>query len=155
MFVGQNPGEGKTPPAEPDRQHLDSLSALQDSKSLNEMHDRLKAATDTFAYYNSFHFDVDIERVAYINAVRCRTIANASPRKSVIENCRQHFAERVERLEPKGVVYLGLFAERATADVLDRKGIRHISISRQRSLSGEKRREQDINARRFIAEILT
>ena len=155
MFVGQNPGEGRTPPTEPDRKYLEALRNVSDRASLNDMHDRLKEASDTFAYYNSFHFDVDIERVAYINAVRCRTVGNSLPRKSVIENCRRHFLTWIEYLQPKGVVFLGVFAHRATADLLDQRGINHVVISRQRSLSREKRIRQDTLAREFISNVLT
>ena len=155
MFVGQNPGEGSAPPTDPDRQYLEALGLVCDSPSLDEMHDRLKEATDSFTYYSSFRFDVDIERVAYINAVRCRTKENSAPVREIQQNCRHHFLEWVKRLRPRGVVYLGLFAQRATADLLDRLRIEYVVISRQRSLSTQKRAEQDKNARQFILKVLS
>jgi len=51
MFVGQNPGEGSTPPTEPDRLYLEALREVKDINSLSSMHDQLKEAANTFVYY--------------------------------------------------------------------------------------------------------
>lgn len=155
MFVGQNPGEGKTPPANPDKTYLDALRNVADVETLNAMHDQLKSATDTFVYYRSFHFDTDIEQVAYINAVRCRTRKNAAPDDAVRQQCRKHFLSWVLCLKPRAVVYLGLYAERATSDLLKRLGIEYRAISRQRSLSTEQRESQHAAALQLIESVLS
>jgi uracil-DNA glycosylase len=154
MFVGQNPGEGRTPPTEPDRIYLDALREVKDIESLNSMHDRLKEATESFVYYKSFHFNTDIENVAYINAVRCRTTGNAAPHKDVQQKCRRHFLSWVNCLKPKAVIYLGLFAEKATGDLLKRLDIEYQAISRQRSLSSDVRAKQHQAAVELIDSVL-
>ena len=155
MFVGQNPGEGNTPPTRPDQTYLDALRKVSDIQTLNFMHDQLKAATDTFVYYRSFHFDTNIEQVAYINAVRCRTRGNAAPDETVRQQCRKHFLSWVRCLQPSAVVYLGLYAERATGDLLNRLGIEYRSISRQRSLPAEQRKSQHEAAVQLIESVLS
>ncbi len=155
MFVGQNPGEGQTPPTNADRAYLDALRNVNDLETLNAMHDQLKAATDTFVYYRSFHFESDIERVAYINVVRCRTGGNSVPEDAVRRQCRRHFLEWVRCLKPRAVIYLGLFAERATSDLLKRLGIKYKSISRQRNLPAELRESQHAAARQLIESTLS
>ena len=155
MFVGQNPGEGSTPPTVPDSAYLDALRKVKNIETLDTMHDQLKSAADTFVYYKSFHFDTDIERVAYINSVRCRTQGNAAPDDEVRRQCRRHFLSWVRCLEPSAVIYLGLYAERATSDLLDKLGIEHRAISRQRSLPTEQRQSQRAAAIQLIESVLS
>lgn len=155
VFVGQNPGEGSTPPTSDDAGYLDALRVVSDKGSLDLMHDTLKEATESFVYYRSFHFDVNIEKVAYINAVRCRTVGNAAPGEKVARNCRVHFLNWIRKLSPKGVVYLGVYAKEATSDILDRFGVQHVTISRQRNLKSELREKQMARALQFIEVILS
>jgi uracil-DNA glycosylase len=118
------------------------------------MHAILKTSAESFVYYRSFHFDVDIERVAYINAVRCRTEGNAKPERSVIFHCRNHFIRWLDLLRPRGVVYLGVFAERATKDLVDAREIPTVTISRQKNLTRAQRAAQMGHAMKLVSSIL-
>jgi len=156
MFVGQNPGARREGAAQlaADIPYIDALRELQDAPTLDRMHDVLKVSSEAFVYYRSFGFDVDMERVAYINAVRCRTNGNAAPVKTVVEACRTHLACWLDALTPRGVVYLGAFAETYTSDLLRQRNIRYVAISRQRSLAAEQRQAQMAVAKAFISEVL-
>ena len=81
MFVGQNPGQRRQTPTQlaADVPYIEALLKLHDAASLDRMLDVLRKSADAFVYYRSFHFSVDIEDVAYINAVRCRTDGNVAP----------------------------------------------------------------------------
>lgn len=156
MFIGQNPGARRVGAAQlaADIPYINALRTVDDAATLDRMHDVLKVSAEAFVYYRSFGFDVDMERVAYINAVRCRTSENAAPGKAVVQACRTHLARWLDVLAPRGVVYLGTFAEAHTSDLLLQRRIRYVSISRQRSLSAERRQAQMAAATAFIAEVL-
>jgi uracil-DNA glycosylase len=133
--------------------YINALREVSDGASLDRMHDVLKVSSEAFVYYRSFGFDVDMERVAYINAVRCRTAGNAAPGKAVIQACRTHLARWLDVLRPRGVVYLGTFAETHTSDLLRQRNIQYVAISRQRSLASEQRQAQMVVAKAFIADL--
>jgi len=155
MFVGQNPGERPRTPKQiaADVSYIESLLKVRDIASLETMLDVLRQSTDAFVYYRSFHFNVDIEDVAYINTVRCRTRQNAAPGRSVVDACKAHFRRWVEILRPRGVVYLGVFAERATSDLLQERDIPFVTISRQKSLKSAQRAEQMDRANEFVRSV--
>lgn len=146
LLVGQNPAATDRFTAE-DQRYTSALQGLRDSP--DEPHYRqVELLLDAFIpkwpvhgnYFPLRECGLGLDEIAYFNAVRCRTIANATPDTRMSQNCVQrHLARWFDLLEPRVVVFVGKWAADQAAHEVERRNIPSAFMNRQRSLSAAER----------------
>ena len=120
LLIGQNPGLPNESLAREDRMHTAALRALRDSPTEQEyarLQVILNCVIPTWPVHNN-HFPLrecglNLEDIAYLNLVRCRT-GEKAPNTSTVEQCRRtHFEPWLEKLNPTETQELSCSIRRA------------------------------------------
>ncbi len=92
---------------------------------------------------------LELDDIAYLNVVRCRTSKNALPGQGLVSICIDaHLKRWLELLEPRVVIFLGTWAFKRAAHIVRELNIPCGYIDRNRSLDSA---ALDKNRRRVIA----
>jgi uracil-DNA glycosylase len=147
LLVGQNPGVNTAGLATRDRAYTAALRQVAESPS-DASFESLSAVMDDFVpswpvhgnYFPLRECGLALPDIAYCNAVRCRTIHNATPSKRQAEICvNTHYRQWLTLLEPRVVVFIGKWAYGQCQSVTRAMGIPSAFMNRRRSLSAEER----------------
>ena len=148
LLVGQNPGVSPDRFSVQDRKFADAQIAVRDSAnaaSYGGMKNVLDGIMPTWPVVTK-HFPLaecglQLDDIAYVNVVRCRTHNNGTPGTKIIQACvSNHFVRWLDWLQPRVVVCIGKWAHGEVLGLLE-DGIPNGFINRRRSLSGTERRE--------------
>ncbi len=152
LLVGQNPGVSPDRFSAQDREFADAQIALRDNpnaSSYEELKNILDKIMPTWPVFTK-HFPLaecglELNDVAYINAVRCRTHDNARPSTLITRACvSNHFVRWLDWLEPRVVVCIGKRAHDEIRGLLRERDIPNEFINRQWVLpGGERQRDKD------------
>lgn len=97
---------------------------------------------------------LELDDIAYVNLVRCRTVGDKTPQKKMTANCiNNHFLPWVEKLKPNIIVFVGKWAADRVKNIEIIKNIDCCVINRKRSLNGAQRainRSEIVNKVRSI-----
>lgn len=157
LLVGQNPGI-PSDLVDGDQIYTAALRSLRDNPT-GEEYEKLSRLLENVIqgwpvhnnYFPLADCGLTLKDIAYCNLVRCRTLANRTPNKSLVTNCvDQHFDRWIDWLDPLVVVFIGKWAFDAVGHAVDARGIPADFMNRQRSLSGKLR---DAN-RKEVVEIV-
>jgi uracil-DNA glycosylase len=95
-----------------------------------------------------------LEEIAYCNIVRCRTIGNAQPSARMAKECASvHFARWLDLLEPRAIVFIGMWAQDIGATYALARRIPFDFMNRHRSLPSADRVENRERVAAFIQAI--
>ena len=145
LLVGQNPGVSTPEFRERDEHYAAALRGVRDAPSngtVTALQDVLEDIVPGWPVARHFPLadcGLRLRDIAYCNLVRCRTSGNAGPSTLMVRNCLDHFGRWLDWLQPAIVVCIGKWAHDRTAEELDRRGIPHAFINRQRNLSAAER----------------
>ena len=140
LLVGQNPGTSTPEFHDRDERYAAALCGVRDHPSDGTMAALQDVLEDIVPGWPvARHFPLGdcgllLQDIAYCNLVRCRTSRNAAPSTLMVRNCLDHFGRWLDWLQPAIVVCIGKWAHDRIAEELDRRGIPHGFINRQRSL---------------------
>ena len=148
LLVGQNPGVAPDSRRERDKVYLQSLRSLaseRDSQAYQDFYDIVIDFVPEWPvnrnYFPLEDCGLSLDDIAYCNVVRCRTLKNATPSKTLVGNCtKNHFLRFVKAIEPKVVIFIGKWAHDNAAHLLP-KGIKSSYMNRMRSLSNVERQQ--------------
>ena len=136
LFVGQNPGVSPSSYHAPDREFADALIAVRDKANAHSMTDLTKTLDRIMPAWSVFatHFPLAecglrLDDIAYINVVRCRTAANATPSLNITRACiDNHFIRWLDWLQPHVVVCIGKWRKTTSKRCL-KNGTFHTHLS--------------------------
>lgn len=168
LLVGQNPALPPRGLLERDRAYTAALRTLcsdPTSHRFTELHQLLAGYVPTWlihkGYFRLDEWGLDLEDIAYCNLVRCRTAANAQPKKGrtndpgpVTRCVDTHFARWLDLLAPACVVFLGVWAWEHGANACHARGIPSQAIDRNRSLTSEYRHRNRAEVAEFVRKCL-
>ena len=148
LLVGQNPGSPADPSAH-DSEFTDTQVALRDKADVRSL-TRHKSVLDRIMpkwavvqnYFPLAECGLQLDDIAYINVVRCRTIKNAKPGRAITQACiNNHFIRWLDWLAPRVVVCIGKKAHDNVNSLLSSCRIPNGFINRWRSLSTTEREQ--------------
>lgn len=163
LLIGQNPGvaSGNAAHDPLEREYVLRLRAVGggDATAIARLNEHQRAYMEArWTIYKQClgpllaQSGLTLADVAYLNAVRCRTHANATPSKLMATNCdRLQFEAWLRALRPRAAVCIGVAVAGMAGRALDAQGVPTAVISRERSLSGEERRAQLEQVAVFLA----
>jgi len=148
LLVGQNPGVAPDSRRERDKVYIQSLRSLaskRDSQAYQDFYDVVIDFVPEWPvnrnYFPLEECGLSLKDIAYCNVVRCRTLKNATPSKTLVGNCtKNHFLRFVKAIDPKVVIFIGKWAHDNAAHLLP-KGIISSFMNRMRSLSNVERQQ--------------
>lgn len=144
LLVGQNPGVDTIGLGARDRVYTAALREVARSPSA-ATYQSLTSVLDDFVpswpvhgnYFPLRECGLTLQDIAYCNAVRCRTVGNATPSARQTENCiNTHFQHWLEVLKPRVVIFIGKWASDRCRLITEGLKIPSTFMNRQRSLSG-------------------
>lgn len=150
LLVGQNPGVptyDPSDPGRPDKKYADALITVRDKANAKSMA-RLKSIEDEIMptwsvvqrQFPLAECGLQLDDIAYVNLVRCRTKGNAMPGSYITRACiNNHFIGLLDWLQPRVVVCIGKWAHNYIGTLLKGRGIQSGFINRQRSLPTDER----------------
>ncbi len=147
LLVGQNPGVDTVGLSDKDRVYTRALrdvgrapSATTFDSLLSVMMDFVPSWPVHGRYFPLAECRLGLKDIAYCNAVRCRTVGNTTPSKTLARNCvDSHFKRWLDILQPRVVVFIGKWAHEQCHLITDAREIPSAYMNRQRSLSSEGR----------------
>jgi hypothetical protein len=158
LLVGQNPGNPNDRLLYRDRRYTGVLRNLRDNASI-ENWTRLESVLSEFVpewpvqrnYFPLQESGLNLDEIAYCNIVRCRTVANSKPSKSMVSECTvNHFERWLTLLRPRVVVFIGKWAFDCGARFANQQRIPCTFMNRKRSLSAMAREENRQQVAAFI-----
>ncbi len=149
LLIGQNPGISPGWFSVQDREFADAQIALRDDPSAQTMADykdvldRNMPVWDVFrTYFPIAECDLQLEDIAYLNVVRCRTEGNTSPGSRMTRACiDNHLIGWLDWLQPRVVVCIGKRAHDRIGALLEERGIPNGVVNRWRSLPRAERQQ--------------
>jgi uracil-DNA glycosylase len=147
LLVAQNPAVPPVHLSAADRTYTAALRTLQQdstAQQYRELHAVLQEFIPKWPVHGSYFplqaCGLSLRDIAYINLVRCRTLRNSTPNRSMARNCiNEHFSRWLKLLSPKVVVFIGKWANDVAHDLGGPLDIPCAFMNRHRSLSTEKR----------------
>ena len=163
LLVGQNPGTSPDRFGAQDREFADAQITLRDSPTAHSMR-RLHAINDRIMptwpvvknYFRLDDYGLQLDEIAYVNVVRCRTKENGVPGKRITEACiKNHFERWLDWLQPAVVVCIGKWSHDAISELLEERRIPNGFVNRKRSLSGAEREENRASVAELARRVLS
>ena len=160
LFVGQNPGISQHYARDAEfakslievTQNIDAHSMAKVKNILDKM---MPAWDISNKYFPLAECGIELNDIAYINVVRCRTEGNATPRVQITQTCiSNHFVRWLDWLKPRVVVCLGKWAHDKIGHELEIRSIPNGFINRDRSLSSAERRENRQEAGALVRSVI-
>jgi hypothetical protein len=159
LLVGQNPYLPNGSLAAQDRAYTAALRALRDSPT-EQQYARLQVVLNRFIaiwpvqnkYFPLRECGLNLEDIAYLNLVRCRT-GEKAPNTSTVEQCRRtHFEPWLEKLNPACVVFIGLWARERGQHAVAARRIPYTAMNRRRSLGASELIKNRTEVAEFVRE---
>ena len=147
LLVSQNPGVSPGRFNAQDKDYAATLIAVRDNPTTASYSD-LKAVLDKIVptwpvfknYFPLAECGLSIDDIAHVNAVRCRTVGNATPGRPIARACiSSHLIPWLDWLQPRVIAFIGKWAHDNVAHLLNDRGIPTGFINRCRSLPGAER----------------
>ena len=163
LLVGQNPGVYSDRTAADNKEHADAQIVVRDNtdvRSMAKLKNILDRTMPTWSvsenYFPLAECGLQLDDVAYVNLVRCRTRGNAMPGQAITQACiNNHFIRWLDWLKPRVVVCIGKWAHDNISVLLGDRGIPSDFINRQRSLSTSERQRNKQQVVSLVRGILS
>lgn len=163
LLVGQNPAVPPDGLREADKPYTRALRHLRDEPSAanyEALYDVLLDFVPKWPVHGTYFpleaCGLELEDIAYFNLVRCRTVENAAPRAVSVQQCiENHFDKWLGFLSPKVVVFIGVWAFRRGVGSVERRGVPHAQINRNRTLNKKQLQENQQRVARLVREHAT
>lgn len=161
LFVGINPKFDPTEVrATKDRQYtgaLRTLAATREAGAYQALYREQMSFMPNWPVFRNIPLTecgLNLEDIAYTNAVSCRTSGDKDPSKIVRSNCSSLFKRTLELLDPRVVVFVGVKAESWVSHIVESHGIPYATVNRARHMNKQQRSENRFQVAEVVRKAL-
>ncbi len=162
MLVGQNPAVPPERLRAADQPYTAALRALRDNPSVSTYEALSRVLRDFVTswpihgtYFPLGECGLTLDDIAYCNLVRCRTSGNTGPPAAAVRNCVSiHFDRWMDVLQPRVVVFIGMWALEHGGESVRQRGLPCDFINRNRSLNQQARLENREHVAQLVSSLL-